>query len=147
MSRENVTEAEKEGRSHTRDAFSRDVLKVSRLVHFLCACNPSIDFSRPTLLPPPPPPPFRYTGIVARNASISASYKSRMDFRLAAFLSQPSALCVSGIRGWNKRGEKGASASDFELLCGSVTLRIYVCVCVREYIYIFLALVCNRVKK
>lgn len=146
MSRENVTEAEKEGRSHTRDAFSRDVLKVSRLVHFLCACNPSIDFSRPTLLlpPPPPPPPFRYTGIVARNASISASYKSRMDFRLAAFLSQPSALCVSGIRGWNKRGEKGASASDFELLRGSVTLRIYVCICVCVCIY---SSVCNRVKK
>lgn len=100
MSRENVTEAEKRVEVILAMLFRGTCLKFQdSYISFVHVIPRSISHRLSTYSPHSLPSSPRYTGIVARNASISASYKSRMDFRLAAFLS----LCVSGIRGWNKR--------------------------------------------
>lgn len=77
----------KDDRSHTRDAFSRDVLKVSRPVRFLCARNPSIDFplNRPTLSSFS----VQYTGTVTKRINLDFIRHGWISAWLPFFLAFP----------------------------------------------------------
>lgn len=77
----------KDVRSHTRDAFSQDVLKVSRPVRFLCARNPSIDFplNRPTLSSSS----VQYTGTVTKRINLDFIRHGWISAWLPFFLAFP----------------------------------------------------------